>query len=32
MTIFRESLPKGARGFIDWLLPRLPKRLGNLIN
>ncbi|MBN2152411.1 MAG: glycosyltransferase family 2 protein, partial [Candidatus Lokiarchaeota archaeon] len=31
MTVLRESLPKGAKRPMDWLLPRLPKRLGRII-
>ncbi len=32
MTVLRESLPRLTKGVMDWLLPRLPKRLGRIIN
>ncbi len=32
MTVLRESLPKLAKRVMDWLLPRLPKRLGRFIS
>jgi len=32
MTVLRESLPKQVKRVMDWLLPRLPKRLGRFVN
>ncbi len=32
ITVLRESLPKHVKRPMDWLLPRLPKRLGQLIS
>ncbi|MEX2730138.1 MAG: glycosyltransferase family 2 protein [Candidatus Sigynarchaeum springense] len=32
MTVLRECLPRYAKRPMDWLLPRLPKRLGRLIS
>jgi glycosyltransferase involved in cell wall biosynthesis len=32
MTVLRESLPKQVKRVMDWLLPRLPVRLGRIIN
>ncbi|MHA1679945.1 MAG: glycosyltransferase family 2 protein [Promethearchaeota archaeon] len=31
LTIFREVLPRAVRRFFDWLLPRIPNKLGRLI-
>lgn len=32
LTIFRESLPRSIKRCADWILPRLPKSLGNFVN
>nr|MDO8087512.1 glycosyltransferase family 2 protein [Candidatus Sigynarchaeum springense] len=32
ITVFRECLPRYAKRPMDWLLPRLPERLGRLIS
>ncbi len=32
MTVLRESLPRITKSAMDWLLPRLPKRLGQFIS
>jgi glycosyltransferase involved in cell wall biosynthesis len=32
MTVLRECLPRTTKGVFDWLLPRIPKRLGKLVN
>lgn len=32
MTVLRESLPRQVKRVMDWLLPRLPKRLGRFIS
>ena len=31
LTIFRECLPRRVSWFFDWLLPRLPSRVGSLL-
>jgi hypothetical protein len=32
MTVLRESLPRLVKRVMDWLLPRLPDRLGRFIS
>ncbi|MHA1368363.1 MAG: glycosyltransferase family 2 protein [Promethearchaeota archaeon] len=32
LTIFRESLPRFLVPFFDWLLPRIPRKIGRFFN
>lgn len=31
MTVLREGLPRTTKGVFDWLLPRIPRRLGKFV-